>query len=194
MTTPVACLQKPPLPLEPASSKVDHQSPIPERRCESKSADAGKLRNYSPQEFKFFMEQHIENLIKLNVQRQGRCQKLEEEMHKLKLSQQDRCEMRKMLNQKETNYLRQRRAKMNKSMFEKIEKIGVGAFGEVTLVQKKDSDQLYAMKTLRKVDVLRKKQVAHVKAERDILAEADNEWVVKLYFSFQVCFTRNLRN
>ena len=35
-------------------------------------------------------------------------------------------------------------------------------------------------------------QVAHVKAERDILAEADNEWVVKLYYSFQVlqiCWT-----
>ena len=30
--------------------------------------------------------------------------------------------------------------------------------------------------------------MAHVKAERDILAEADNEWVVKLYYSFQVSF------
>ena len=29
-------------------------------------------------------------------------------------------------------------------------------------------------------------QIAHVKAERDILAEADTEWVVKLYYSFQV--------
>lgn len=27
--------------------------------------------------------------------------------------------------------------------------------------------------------------MAHIKAERDILAEADNEWVVKLYYSFQ---------
>ena len=27
-----------------------------------------------------------------------------------------------------------------------------------------------------------------MKAERDILAEADNEWVVKLYYSFQVSF------
>jgi serine/threonine-protein kinase LATS1/2 len=42
------------------------------------------------------------------------------------------------------------------------------------------------MKTLRKADVLERNQVAHVKAERDILAEADNEWVVKLYYSFQV--------
>ena len=64
--------------------------------------------------------------------------------------------------------------------------IGVGAFGEVALVQKIDTNHLYAMKTLRKRDVLKRNQVAHVKAERDILAEADNEWVVKLYYSFQV--------
>lgn len=65
--------------------------------------------------------------------------------------------------------------------------IGVGAFGEVALVRKIDTNNhLYAMKTLRKTDVLKRNQVAHVKAERDILAEADNEWVVKLYYSFQV--------
>ena len=28
-------------------------------------------------------------------------------------------------------------------------------------------------------------QVAHVRAERDILVEADHEWVVKMYYSFQ---------
>lgn len=28
-------------------------------------------------------------------------------------------------------------------------------------------------------------QTAHVRAERDILSEADCEWVVKMYFSFQ---------
>jgi serine/threonine protein kinase len=27
--------------------------------------------------------------------------------------------------------------------------------------------------------------VAHVRAERDILAEADHQWVVKMYYSFQ---------
>lgn len=62
----------------------------------------------------------------------------------------------------------------------------MGAFGEVALVLKMDTHRLYAMKTLRKADVLKRNQVAHVKAERDILAEADNEWVVKLYYSFQV--------
>ena len=41
------------------------------------------------------------------------------------------------------------------------------------------------MKTLSKADVIQKQQAAHVKAERDILAEANSDWVVKLYFSFQ---------
>ena len=71
-------------------------------------------------------------------------------------------------------------------MFEHVATLGTGAFGEVDLVRKRDSGKLYALKTLRKRDVLQRNQVAHVKAERDILAEADNEWVVKLYYSFQV--------
>lgn len=63
--------------------------------------------------------------------------------------------------------------------------IGKGAFGEVRLVQKKDTGHIYAMKILRKKDMLLKEQVAHVRAERDILAEADHQWVVKMYYSFQ---------
>lgn len=46
------------------------------------------------------------------------------------------CQMRKLLTQKESNYLRMKRQKMNASMFKKIKTIGVGAFGEVTLVKK----------------------------------------------------------
>jgi serine/threonine kinase 38 len=41
------------------------------------------------------------------------------------------------------------------------------------------------MKILRKKDMLLKEQVAHVRAERDILAEADHQWIVKMYYSFQ---------
>lgn len=90
-----------------------------------------------------------------------------------------------MLCQKESNYIRLKRAKMDKSMFKRIKTLGIGAFGEVCLARKEDTGALYAMKTLRKKDVLLRNQVAHVKAERDILAEADNEWVVRLYYSFQ---------
>jgi len=82
-----------------------------------------------------------------------------------------------------------------RSMFEHVATLGTGAFGEVDLVRKRDCGKLYALKTLRKRDVLRRNQVAHVKAERDILAEADNEWVVKLYYSFQVrCLVIDYKN
>ena len=68
-------------------------------------------------------------------------------------------------------------------------------------MQKIDTGNIYAMKVLRKTEMLEKEQVrwitplvcllllffqtAHVRAERDILSEADCEWVVKMYYSFQ---------
>ncbi len=138
-----------------------------------------------PEAFKFFMEQHIENVFKAYQQRQQRRMKLEMEMAKRGLNEATSEQMRRILYQKESNFLRIRRAKMHKDLFETVKPLGIGAFGVVSLVRKIDNKKLYAMKTLRKADVLRRNQVAHVKAERDILAEADNEWVVKLFFSFQ---------
>ena len=41
------------------------------------------------------------------------------------------------------------------------------------------------MKILRKSAMFEKEQVAHVRAERDILVEADHQWVVKMFYSFQ---------
>ena len=138
-----------------------------------------------PEAFKFFIEQHIENIFRAYQQRQQRRMKLEMEMAKRGLDETTSEQMRRILYQKESNFLRLKRAKLHQDMFDTVKPLGLGAFGVVTLVRKTDSKKLYAMKTLRKVDVLRRNQVAHVKAERDILAEADNEWVVKLFFSFQ---------
>lgn len=44
--------------------------------------------------------------------------------------------------------------------------IGRGAFGEVRLVQKKDTGHVYAMKILRKADMLEKEQVNTQNVER----------------------------
>ena len=106
-------------------------------------------------------------------------------MVKFRLDDKNQEQFRKILSQKESNFIRLRRAKMDKTQFKKIKPIGQGAFGEVSLVRN-HVGSLYAMKTLKKSEVLMRNQVAHVKAERDILAEADNEWIVKLYHSFQV--------
>ncbi|CAJ1078377.1 serine/threonine-protein kinase LATS1 [Xyrichtys novacula] len=163
-------------------------SPVPLRRNkkdEERRGESGRIALYSPQAFKFFMEQHVENILKNHQQRIRRRKQLESEMQRVGLSSEAQEQMRMMLCQKESNYIRLKRAKMDKSMFKRIKTLGIGAFGEVCLARKEDTGALYAMKTLRKKDVLLRNQVAHVKAERDILAEADNEWVVRLYYSFQ---------
>jgi serine/threonine-protein kinase LATS1/2 len=66
------------------------------------------------------MEQHAENVLKHHKARELRRTQLEAEMDSAKLPSEKRVEMRKILRQKETNYLRLRRAKMNASMFERI--------------------------------------------------------------------------
>ncbi|EPY41466.1 protein kinase [Angomonas deanei] len=73
--------------------------------------------------------------------------------------------------------------------FNLIKCVGKGAFGEVYVCQRHDdpNKQLYALKKLRKADMVKKKQVTHVRSEKDVLSEAaaSNPWVVRLYASFQ---------
>ena len=75
------------------------------------------IRQVAPQAFKFFMEQHAENVLKQHKLRNMRREQLEIEMDRAAIPDDQRNQMRKLLRQKETNYLRLRRAKMNKNMF-----------------------------------------------------------------------------
>ncbi|XP_075448394.1 serine/threonine-protein kinase LATS2 isoform X2 [Ascaphus truei] len=173
--------------VKPGKDKKQIQtSPVPVRKnSRDEEKRESRIKSYSPFAFKFYMEQHVENVLKTYQQKVNRRLQLEQEMAEAGLGEVVQEQMRKILYQKESNYNRLKRAKMDKSLFVKIKTLGIGAFGEVCLASKVDTKALYAMKTLRKKDVLNRNQVAHVKAERDILAEADNEWVVKLYYSFQ---------
>lgn len=69
--------------------------------------------------------------------------------------------------------------------FELLSIIGKGAFGEVRICRFKETGEVVAMKKMRKSEMLEKKQVGHVKGEREILANAKSPWVVDLKFSFQ---------
>ena len=118
--------------------------------------------SYTPEAFKFYMELHIENVLSLHNEREKRRKRLEIEMEKILLSEEKKVKMRSILCQKESEYLRLKRAKMKRNMFKKIARLGVGAFGEVSLVRKRDTEAFYAMKTLRKSDVIRRNQVPFI--------------------------------
>ncbi|KAK6161289.1 hypothetical protein DH2020_004670 [Rehmannia glutinosa] len=59
------------------------------------------------------------------------------------------------------------------------------ADAEVRVCREKSTGHVYAMKKLKKSEMLRRGQVEHVKAERNLLAEVDSNCIVKLYCSFQ---------
>lgn len=91
-----------------------------------------------------------------------------------------------LLAQKEARFLRFLRTRESPQNFSTLKVIGKGAFGEVKLVQRKSDGKIYALKSLIKSEMFKKDQLAHVRAERDILADSkDNPWLVKLHASFQ---------
>lgn len=68
----------------------------------------------------------------------------------------------------------------------KIDKtLGTGSFGRVHLVRLKSNDKFYAMKVLRKSDVVRLKQVEHTINERSIMAQLDHPFLIGLLATFQ---------
>ena len=70
--------------------------------------------------------------------------------------------------------------------FQVIKPISKGAFGSVYLSKKKTTGDYYAIKVLKKDDMIAKNQVTNVKAERMIMMnQADSEFVVKLFYTFQ---------
>ncbi|CAI8616708.1 unnamed protein product [Vicia faba] len=56
---------------------------------------------------------------------------------------------------------------------------------KVRVCREKTTDHVFAMKKLKKLEMLRRGQVEHIKAERNVLAEVDSNCIVKLYCSFQ---------
>eukprot|EP01116_Phalansterium_solitarium_P016463 TRINITY_DN3830_c0_g1_i4.p1 TRINITY_DN3830_c0_g1~~TRINITY_DN3830_c0_g1_i4.p1 ORF type:complete len:1404 (-),score=508.12 TRINITY_DN3830_c0_g1_i4:741-4952(-) len=69
--------------------------------------------------------------------------------------------------------------------FKILKPISRGAFGRVYLAVKKRTEDLYAIKILKKSEVVLKNMVDHVIAEKSILALTQNAFVVKLFYAFQ---------
>uniref|UniRef100_A0A8D0Y408 non-specific serine/threonine protein kinase n=1 Tax=Sus scrofa TaxID=9823 RepID=A0A8D0Y408_PIG len=77
--------------------------------------------------------------------------------------------------------------KADPSQFELLKVLGQGSYGKVFLVRKvkgSDAGQLYAMKVLKKA-TLKVRDRVRSKMERDILAEVNHPFIVKLHYAFQ---------
>ena len=149
-----------------------HDPPTPETK---KKVDAAKA--------------YIENLYKNQAdalrRRVERRAAVEHEARASSMPTETKEELLSELERREREFTRLKRAKLTAEDFEPLTIIGRGAFGEVRLVRDKSNGCVYAMKKLKKTEMVRRGQVDHVKAERNLLAEVHDEAVVKLFYSFQ---------
>ncbi|CAK7357372.1 unnamed protein product [Dovyalis caffra] len=134
---------------------------------------------------KQYIENHYKAQMKNLQDRKERRWMLERKLADADVSQEEQMNILKNFEEKETEYMRRQRHKMGVDDFELLTIIGRGAFGEVRLCREKTTGNVYAMKKLKKSEMLRRGQVEHVKAERNLLAEVDSACIVKLYCSFQ---------
>nr|GLL41180.1 serine/threonine-protein kinase 38-like [Ipomoea trifida] len=134
---------------------------------------------------KQYIENHYKEQMKSLQERRERRNMLEKKLADAEVTEEEQNNILKYLEKKETEIMRRQRHKMGTDDFEPLTMIGKGAFGEVRVCKEKATGHVYAMKKLKKSEMLRRGQVEHVKAERNLLAEVDSNCIVKLYCSFQ---------
>jgi len=77
-------------------------------------------------------------------------------------------------------------AKLTKKKFQVGETLGTGTFGRVRMVTYNYKKPMYyALKMLKKSEIIRLKQVEHIKSEKSILSQINHPFIVVLYASFQ---------
>lgn len=70
--------------------------------------------------------------------------------------------------------------------FEILKMLGKGSFGKVYMARERGTDgKIYAMKVLRKSELIKRNQVGHTVMERKIMSSIDHPFIVGLKYSFQ---------
>jgi len=88
-------------------------------------------------------------------------------------------------NGRERVLLRKRRTKLRVDQFRIIAQVGQGGYGSVYLARKADSNEICALKKMRKGTLAKMDEVKHVLVERDILCAVKTPWLVRLLYAFQ---------
>ena len=155
-----------------------------------------------------YLQQMIESKLDDVHSRKARREEFIKEMEQLNISAEQKIKVLHKYDEEQNKFDRRQRKKHTVADFELVSLIGRGAFGEVCLivfcsgitdqsfsyslllqvrlVRQKDTQEIFAMKVMKKKDMIKKNQVEHIRAEREVLSLIDNPNVVKLHYAFQV--------
>jgi serine/threonine kinase 38 len=149
---------------------------------------AEKMKQYLDKKYDKLAEQKATTAAsQKDSERTVGLQDLEVRMREMRIDEREKPRYRENYLKIEADAQRDMRKRLTTEDFEPLAIIGRGAFGEVRLVRMRDrfSREVYAMKSMLKEAMIMKNQVGHIRAERDILTESENSWIVTLHYSFQ---------
>ena len=83
-------------------------------------------------------------------------------------------------NNNENEKTQKNNIKVNINDFELLQTVGLGSFGRVRLSRHKKKDKVYVMKILKKIEIVKQKQVDHIYSEYNILTILNHPFIVEL--------------
>ncbi|KAL2890705.1 Serine/threonine-protein kinase cot-1 [Ceratocystis lukuohia] len=177
------------------SSSLSHQVPVAApafRKMERCPERYGRKASRNRERCSHLASDYFRENVKRVRQRNQRYTTLDESLTQVPASDPHADRLWVRSGTQEGRYLRFLRTRDGPNNYQTLRIIGRGGYGEVRLVQRQypppppgGQPQIFALKTLLKREMVNKNQLAYVRAERDILAEADSPWLVKLYTTFQ---------
>ncbi len=122
------------------------------------------------------------NLIKL---KKIENEVIKEKIKNLNMPTEKKQELLTEIQKKEKNRLQKIREKLTIYDYESLHIIGRGAFGEVHVCRNKKTNEIVAIKKIKKSVLLQKNQIKHTRDEQDFLSKIKSNWIVELKCSFQ---------
>ncbi|CAH2056525.1 unnamed protein product, partial [Thlaspi arvense] len=129
---------------------------------------------------KQFIENHYKNYLQGLQDRKERRRAVQRKGARSEDVERRRRGDAEELGTQRTEYMRLQRHKVGIDDFEQLTVIV-----KVRLCRAKSTGEIYAMKKLKKSEMLSRGQVEHVRSERNLLVEVDSRCIVKLSYSFQ---------
>jgi protein kinase A len=90
-----------------------------------------------------------------------------------------------VINQEQPKHERVTKGKYSQEDFQLQRTLGTGSFGRVHLVQSNHNHRFYAMKVLKKAQVVKMKQIEHTNDERRMLNRVRHPFLVTLWGTWQ---------
>ena len=108
-----------------------------------------------------------------------------EKINSLNISEKEKNKILEEINHQKSLKSRKNREKQTIHEYESLAIIGRGAFGEVHVCREIKTDNIYAIKKIKKETLIKKNQIIHIRSEQLFMSKVKSPWIVDLKASFQ---------